>query len=173
MSEKPSSGRGRTEPSTSEPITSENDNKYLIFYLGKQLFGTHILGVKEVLKPIVPTPVTSDIPFFKGAINLRGEVIGVVDLREMFRAEEVDTNECSYLVFDSEKGTLGGIVDQVYSVLTIEPEEIQQTYGVDGNSMVKSGAVKGLVRSNNNLITILHLAALVDVDVPIDLPDAT
>ncbi len=62
----------------------EKEGKYLTFALANEEYGLEILKVREIINYIEVTAVPQVPPLFKGVVNLRGQVIPVIDLRSKF-----------------------------------------------------------------------------------------
>jgi purine-binding chemotaxis protein CheW len=111
---------------------NERTGKYLIFHLGDEEFGTHILKVREIigLQDITMVPQTPS--YVKGVINLRGKVIPVIDLRLKFAMPEVAYTQRTCIIVvhaqvaDSTVLT-GVVVDGVSEVLSISAADIEDT----------------------------------------------
>src|SRR5438093_13516901 len=75
--------------------------KYLTFVLDAEEYAVSVLKVREIIKVMDITSVPQLPSYFKGVINLRGEVIPVVDLRLKFgMADNVDTEQnCIHTVY--------------------------------------------------------------------------
>lgn len=104
--------------------------KYLTFAVGKEEYGLEILKVREIigLMDIIAIPRTPASA--KGVINLRGQVISVVDLRAKFGMPQTATTDQScVIVVDVARGDLhqkiGILVDRVSEVLDIPSENIE------------------------------------------------
>lgn len=99
--------------------------KYLIFSMGKELYGMEIRYITEIigLQPITDVPEMP--PYIKGITNLRGKIIPVMDARLRFKKEErkYDDRTC-IIVLDTQALSVGLIVDSVAEVLTLEEEDI-------------------------------------------------
>ncbi|MBF0313436.1 MAG: purine-binding chemotaxis protein CheW [Oligoflexia bacterium] len=143
------------------------DKKYLIFRLGNQYFGTPLLAVNEVIRPLEITPVASDIPFFKGAINLRGEVVAIMDLRELFNIDTAYGPDTSYLIFYSSRGIIGVVVDRIHCIMTFQDESFQKNQVIDVSQ--KFSFIKGIARTESYLVTIIDLELLVKNDATINI----
>lgn len=104
--------------------------KYLTFAVGKEEYGLEILKVREIigLMEIIAIPRTP--PSVKGVINLRGQVISVVDLRAKFGMPQTATTDQScVIVVDvtrrDGRQKIGILVDRVSEVLDIPAEKIE------------------------------------------------
>jgi len=110
--------------------------KYLVFHLGKEEFGVHVLKVREIMGIQEITAVPQTPMFIKGVINLRGKVIPVIDLRAKFSLPEADYTARTCIIvlqvmqdLGDRRGAIqmGVIVDGVSEVLTIQESEIEDT----------------------------------------------
>lgn len=115
--------------------------KYLTFALGKEEYGIEILKVREIIGYMTITAVPQMPAYVKGVINLRGQVIPVIDLRTRFGMEvkEITDQTCIIVVdISHEKRSFnaGLIVDRVQEVLSIEKENIDDApqFGTDVNT---------------------------------------
>jgi purine-binding chemotaxis protein CheW len=117
--------------------TAAHGGKYLTFALGKEEYGLEILKVREIIGYMDITAVPKPPSYVRGVINLRGQVISVVDLRAKFGMEAAQrTDETCIIVVeiksgDSRKLSTGIIVDRVSEVLNIPGENIEEppTFG--------------------------------------------
>lgn len=128
--------------------------KYMIFKLGAEVYGTPLLQVREVIENKTPKPVPGTPPAVEGVINLRGEVISVIDLRKLLKIEPMQS--LSILVFDSDQGTMGAVVDRCISVTEIFEKDIDQK-----NSFSKGSAANyfiGIGKTEMGLITLINLS---------------
>jgi len=117
--------------------------KYLTFALGSEEFGIGILKVREIIGCMEITAVPQTAAFMKGVINLRGQVIGVIDLRTKFGMEPTARTEqtCIIVVEVENRGrkcSTGIIVDRVSEVLNISSESIEPapTMGSDDSEFI-------------------------------------
>lgn len=106
--------------------TKAGGSKYLLFYLGDELYGVNIINVTEIIEMQRITPVPDMPDYIRGVINLRGKVIPVMDLRLRFRMQEraYDDRTC-IIVTSIEKSSLGLIVDTVAEVHDIHVDNIE------------------------------------------------
>lgn len=135
--------------------TVKNDNKYLTFALGAEEYGLEILKVREIIGYIDVTGVPQTPSHIKGVINLRGQVIPVVDLRAKFEMETTGVTEqtCIIVVEITETGrkfNTGIVVDRVQEVLHISGQDIEEApqFGasVDTNFILGMGKIGGKVK---------------------------
>ena len=96
------------------------------FNLGDKLFAVDIMRIKEILLPqkLSPLPKASDI--LEGVINLRGNVIPVMNMRKRFQMPALDNNKPGKLVIVSlARQILALMVDDVMEVITVSVREIK------------------------------------------------
>ncbi len=138
------SGRGAAEA-----------GKYLIFSLAGEEFGAEVLKIKEIMGLQNITAVPNTASCVKGVINLRGQVIPVLDLRIKFSLPPVEyTPRTCIVVVDTQvsgrSALMGAIVDGVAEVLTLAPDDIVDTpdfgSGADSPYLLGMAKVKGKVK---------------------------
>jgi purine-binding chemotaxis protein CheW len=113
-------------------VMANQEGKYLTFTLAEEEYGIGILKIKEIIGMMSITSVPRTPDFVKGVINLRGQVIPVVDLRRRFGMDEIDYTERTCIIvveIKGETGTvmIGIVVDSVSEVLNIKGEDIEPT----------------------------------------------
>ena len=105
--------------------------KYLTFALGKEEYGLEILKVREIIGYMDITAVPRTPSYVKGVVNLRGQVISVVDLRAKFQMPSTErTEETCIIVVEirnaGRKLSTGIVVDRVCEVLNISADKIEE-----------------------------------------------
>ncbi len=111
--------------SDEEIETNEMKGKYLTFWTDHQLFGVPISDVVQIIGKQEITPIPDSPSYAKGVINLRGDIIPVIDVRLRFKKEEVEYDEHTCIIVTKiEETHIGFIVDSVDEVTTIGDENI-------------------------------------------------
>lgn len=110
---------------------ADKEGKYLTFSLGAEEYGLEILKVREIIGYIDVTAVPQTPHHVKGVINLRGQVIPVIDLRAKFGMETAEVTEQSCIIVveiaqEGRKYSMGIIVDRVQEVLDIAGGSIEE-----------------------------------------------
>jgi purine-binding chemotaxis protein CheW len=121
-----------TTATAAAKATTQKQGKYLTFAIADEEYGLEILKVREINGYMDITPVPQTPAYVKGVINLRGQVIPVIDLRAKFGMEpkEVTEETCIIVVEVSRNGQrndTGIVVDRVQEVIYIAGEQIQET----------------------------------------------
>lgn len=137
--------------------------RYLCFSLGKEKFAIPLLQVKEVIGNIETTPIPQAPPHFKGIMNLRGQVISVIDLRAKLKLGKPDsTTETTIIILDFDALSLGVIVDSVDSVVAYEGKDLSAP--PDMELAGRTNYVIGVARSEKSLTLILDLKAVLNAE---------
>jgi purine-binding chemotaxis protein CheW len=120
-----------TQTEHSSRVLLDKEGKYLTFALAHEEYGLEILKVREIIGYMDITAVPQTPHHVKGVINLRGQVIPVIDLRAKFGMETTDvTEETCIIVVEISQGdhkfSTGIVVDHVQEVLDIAGEDIEE-----------------------------------------------
>ena len=133
----------------------DKEGKYLTFALGSEEYGLEIINVREINGYMEITSVPQTPMYVKGVINLRGQVIPVVDLRLKFGMEEAEvTDQTCIIVVEIAQSDrtfqTGIVVDHVSEVLDIEKGQIEDApqFGssVDTNFILGMGKIGDAVK---------------------------
>ncbi|NPA59532.1 MAG: purine-binding chemotaxis protein CheW [Epsilonproteobacteria bacterium] len=131
--------------------------EYVIFKLINENFAIRLDQIKEILvyDQIILTPLFTEQPWIKGVINLRGEVIPIVDLRIRFNQENpnYDDNTVAIVVKTDEDKLIGIVVDNIEKILPIQKSQVSQTYDMEIG--IDSKYLLGLVKLNQTQMTVL------------------
>lgn len=146
-----------------EPILKRNsaqEGKYLTFALGKEEYGLEILKVREIIGYMSITAVPRTPEFVKGIINLRGQVIPVIDLRLRFGMAQADIIEqtCIIVAEINQNGrtfNAGLIVDRVQEVLDIDGKNIEETSAL--GSAIQTDFILGIGKVENAIKILLDI----------------
>lgn len=136
-------------------------NRYLNFSLGNEEFGIPLLDVREVIAVPEITPVPYTPPHFLGIMNLRGQVISVMDLRTKLGVKGKISNENSVIICDLNPLSIGVVVDSINQVLSPNEEEIQEKPEIESRQSVEF--ITGVIRKENKLILLLDILKLLNL----------
>ena len=118
---------------------AENDAKqYIVVKIGSEQYGIDISYIDNIVRMQKITRVPKIQTYFKGVINLRGEIVPVMSVRKKMNLDDdVITNASRIIILKlEEKGTIGIIVDEVKEVVTLCTDEIDKSSGSkDGKAM--------------------------------------
>ncbi len=141
-------------------VMSEREGKYLTFILADEEYGIGILKVREIIGMMNITPVPQTPHFVKGVINLRGQVIPVIDLRLKFGMPALDYSERTSIIVVEAEGAMGKVqigivVDSVSEVVNIKGEDIEDTptFG----SRVETDYILGMAKMGGRVKILLDI----------------
>lgn len=101
------------------------NNKYLLFKVGDEEFGIEIAFVQEIINVVPITQVPNSPDFVKGIINLRGDIVPIIEVRTRFMMppQEYDDLTC-IIVIEKQDEKIGLVVDEVHEVKYIGKKNI-------------------------------------------------
>ncbi|MCA9251542.1 MAG: purine-binding chemotaxis protein CheW [Phycisphaerales bacterium] len=135
-------------PASGSTAANQNDSvsrKYLTFHLAGEEYGIDIRMVREIngVSNITPVPAMPD--YVKGVINLRGNVIPIIDLRLKFGMPEAEYNEETCIIVVDVEREVGVVVDSVSEVIDLKGADIKPAppmgANVDNSYIVGMGSV--------------------------------
>jgi purine-binding chemotaxis protein CheW len=134
--------------------------QYLSFILDNEQFAVDISKVREVLDFTKVTKVPRTPDFMRGVINLRGNVVPVVDMRLKFGLPETKktVNTCIIIVevlLDDETTVLGALADSVQEVFNLESINIEPPPKL--GTRLNTEFIKGMGKRNDEFVIILDL----------------
>ena len=134
--------------------------QYLSFRLDSETFAIDISKVREVLDFTTVTKVPQTPDFMLGVINLRGNVVPVVDMRLKFGMTETEAtvNTCIIIVeigLEGETTVIGALADSVQEVLELDPGQIEPPPRI--GTRLKTQFIKGMGHHGAEFIIILDI----------------
>ena len=147
-----------TKTGVPEDVRSSDVLLHLVTFdlLGEE-FGVPILDVREIIQMLNITPVPNAPSFVEGVINLRGQIIPIVDLRKRFNlATKEITNENRIVVIEVNNNTLGLIVDGDSEVLRI-PEDLVKPAPALIAGGIGSEFIKGIAYYKERMLILIDL----------------
>lgn len=137
--------------------------RYLTFLLGKEHYAIPLLQVKEVIEMTEPTPIPKTPPYFKGIINLRGQVISVLDLRAKLQMDKIENGpKTAIIILDIDPElSVGVVVDRVNSVLAFHTEDISPA---PESLTDRETHLIGVARKDERMTLILDIRSALDVN---------
>ena len=143
-----------------ENLSTRNYKQYIIVELGNEQYGIDIQYIDNIVRMQRITRVPMAQSYFKGVINLRGEVIPVMSLRLKFDFEaDVFTGKTRILIVKPDsQASVGIIVDNVKEVLELDNDMIDKV-AKDVNDE-RTAYLSGVGRNGEGLISILNIAEI-------------
>ncbi len=141
---------------------TQNDSTSLqcvTFTLEDETYGMNVMQVQEVLREVEVAPVPGAPDYVLGIINLRGNVVSVIDARTRFGLQPKESDEMSrIIVIEAQQQILGILVDSVAEVVDIQRDEIDTAPNV-GNAET-SKYIDGVVSRGEKLLILVDLNKL-------------
>lgn len=141
------------------------DNRFMEFRLGDQLYAAPLLEVKEVIQKPDVTDVPNMPQHFEGMINLRGQIIGVFNIRKRLgaKAREASADSPEVIIVVEKSGVMVGmLVDEVTRVLHPTDSEIKPAPLKDDDAAKKY--VGAVIQMSQDLVLTVHLDELLELN---------
>ncbi len=134
--------------------------QYLTFKLLDENFAVDVAKVREILDYTPATKVPGTPDYMRGVINVRGNVVPVLDMRLKFGLDKTDRTVDTCIVVmeiavDGDTAVLGALVDSVQEVFEIDPGQIEPPPRI--GTRWRTEFIKGIGKRNGELIIILDI----------------
>lgn len=136
------------------------EDRFLVFTVGAERFATPLLSVREIVEPLPFRPVPNPHDYYLGLANLRGQIVGVLDLGIRLGFSHPENQVGALLVFDIDGIALAAMVSTVESVIAIPAHQIER--GGKSESSIPSHAMIGIAHAGNSLVPIIDLTKLLE-----------
>ncbi len=135
------------------------------FMISTEMFAVDILMVQEIIRSAPITPVPNSPDFVEGVINLRGDIIPVVDLRRRLSLDVGNgkTDKDWVIILDIDGRITGFIVDQVTEVMKIDEATIEPAPELLVSGL-ESQYIQGVCDIGTNLIVLLDFSRILLVE---------
>jgi purine-binding chemotaxis protein CheW len=146
----------KSKSSDEARVTDELIQLVTFNLLGEE-FGLRILDVREIIRMVNVTPVPHSPDFVEGVINLRGQILPVIDLRKRFNLEATELKEeTRIIVVEINEHLLGLIVDGVNEVLRIPSDTITPAPQIVANG-IGAEYIKGIAHFDDKMLILIDL----------------
>ncbi|MEZ4427603.1 MAG: chemotaxis protein CheW [Nannocystaceae bacterium] len=159
---------------TGEAVASEEDyehgykrevrqdlRQYVAFRVAAESYAVSIQDVEEISKLFETTPVPRTAAFLLGIGNVRGRIMPVVDLAHRLGLGEAEFGRAArVLIVERGDEPYGLVVDEVYGVVRIPPESMEERPGAIGGT--RADYIRALGRFESKIIIILELAEVLE-----------
>ncbi|BBN82822.1 chemotaxis protein CheW [Pseudoalteromonas sp. A25] len=145
----------------------QDENQYLTFMMAGEEYGLDILAVQEIRGWEDVTAIPNAPDFVKGAINLRGTIVPIVDLRLRFGIPSIRYGPLTVVIVVSvqireQQKVMGLVVDAVSDVYSISEEKAKDV--PDFQDSDNAQYVHGLVNVGEKMVVLLNLAKVLDLN---------
>lgn len=147
-------------------------SKHLTFWTDGELFGIPISDVVQIISMQEITPLPDFPDYLKGVINLRGNIIPVIDIRIRFGKPEAEYNESTCIIVTSiEDSYIGFIVDSVDEVTDLDEDNIAPAPKVSKN--ITNRYLSGIGQIEDNVVLLLDVTKILAENEWTQLQEAT
>ena len=144
-------------------VNNEKERKqYIAVQIGGERYGIDIGFVDNIVRMPKITRVPKAQVYFKGIMNLRGEIVPVMSMRiRMGLEDDVFTKDSRVIILKMEEGMIGVIVDRVNEVVALSEDEIERNVK-DAKHNKSEVFINGIGKNNNQLISLLEINAIIE-----------
>ncbi len=162
--------RGPTIESTAKAVTRDGGTmkmtsaqgsedpvlQWVTFRLDNETYGINVMQVQEVLRYTEIAPVPGAPSYVLGIINLRGNVVTVIDTRQRFGLEPAPVSDNTRIVIiEADRQVIGIMVDSVAEVVYLRQSEIETAPNVGNDESAKF--IQGVCNKNGELLILVEL----------------
>lgn len=145
--------------------SDESQIQLVTFGLGDELYGVDIMDVKEIVEIQNVRPIPNAPYYIVGILNLRGEIIPIIDLHKRFAIKNSETEvysdfEKGFIILNIENKQIGIIIDCVSRVVSVQLSEIQEPPQM--MTGIGSEYIKGVIRNEEGYLIMLNIRKLFD-----------
>jgi purine-binding chemotaxis protein CheW len=141
-------------------MTNEGELKFLVYRIGSEMFASPLLSIREVLEFQTPKPMPNMTPSFSGVVNVRGAIVGVIDLRHKFQQKVSNGSRTPFLLCQTERGTIAAVVDSVEKVQEFVEDQIERRPPI--STKVEQNFLIGVAKDGGHLITLVDIDKLLN-----------
>ena len=138
-------------------------NRWVTFRLADEIYGVNVMQVQEVLRVTEVAPVPGAPGSVLGILNLRGNVVTVVDARELFGLPRNDnTDQTRIMIVEINRVIVGMLVDSVAEVVNIHNGDIDAPPSIGNDD--RSRYIQGVYSKNGEILILVDLNRLMGPD---------
>ncbi|MEM4576410.1 MAG: chemotaxis protein CheW [Candidatus Nezhaarchaeales archaeon] len=153
-------------------MKGKSEVRVVTFKLGNEQYGISVQNVREIIKAKSYTKIPNAPPYFEGVINLRGQILPVINLKKLLKGDTSSTNfsennrddksrdpqQARIIIAELDEESFGLLVDQVIGVMQIDKDSIAPlpSYVMSGEHPV----VDSIIKSGEDLVMLLDIRNL-------------
>jgi purine-binding chemotaxis protein CheW len=135
----------------------KKEYQLVVFKIGDEEFGVDIAQVREIVRLIEITYMPKAPAFIEGVVNLRGQIVAIIDLAKRLGISSHPRGETTrIIVIEIGENTVGMIVDSVSEVLRLPSENIEDVPGII-ETEVPEHYIRGVGKLKDRLLVLLDL----------------
>lgn len=155
----------QSQSASSQKKSNHGAQQWATFMLADEIYGVNVMQVQEVLRYTDIAPVPGAPDYVLGIINLRGNVVTVIDTRNRFGLEAVPvTDQSRIVIIEADRHIVGILVDSVAEVINLQPTEIELSPNAGNDESAKF--IQGVTSRDGKLLILIDLNKLLIETVP-------
>ena len=127
----------------------------VVFKLNDEQFAVETAKVQSINDMMIITKVPKSKEHIKGLINLRGNVISLLDVNLILDVDKSEDEQSNIIILEMQEELVGIAVDQVDEVLDVEEELIEKV-----NELNKKAYIKGIINFKDRIVTLIDIDKL-------------
>lgn len=142
-------------------VSGVDAKQFIVVNIGIEQYGIDIIYVDNIVRMQKITRVPKIQNYFRGVINLRGEIIPVMSIRRKFGLDEDEITDKTRIVILKPEGQdpIGIIIDSVKEVITLYEDDIENRKYDSKDDKTKY--INGIGKHADNLISLLNISGIV------------
>lgn len=151
--------------SPEEHFSNNDSEQFLTFVLAGEEYGVEILRVQGIQGWNKATPIPNTPEYILGVVNMRGEIVPIIDLRQRFGFENIEFGVKTVVIVvkminEDKERTVGIVVDGVSETYRFDKKNVQEP--PEFGSAVDTQFIKGLASVDDKMVILLNIDQLVD-----------
>ncbi|MDX1589330.1 MAG: chemotaxis protein CheW [Oleiphilaceae bacterium] len=137
--------------------------QYVTFHLDDETYGLNVMQIQEVLRYTEIAPVPGAPDYVLGIINLRGNVVTVIDTRRRFGLQDAEVTDATRIVvLEADNQVIGLLVDSVAEVVYLRRSEIETAPNVGNEESARF--IQGVCNRNGELVILVEFEKMLTQD---------
>ena len=141
-------------------VESSHRLQFSTFVVAGRMYGLEVTEVQEVVKALPMTPIPLAPDYVHGLINLRGQVVTAIGMRELFGLDSVSTENLMNVICSIDGSLISLLVDEIGDVIEVSAEDFEKTPPT--LSIEVKRLVSGVYKVNHSLMSVLDINSLYD-----------
>ncbi|MFZ4402579.1 MAG: chemotaxis protein CheW [Pseudobdellovibrionaceae bacterium] len=134
----------------------DEKNRWIVFNIGGEIYGIRLLDAREVIEYQRPKFVPNMADYFLGVINIRGTIVGVIDLRKKLNVEPAKGKiRTPLLVCETPFGPVAAVVDKIEAVTFIAEDQIELNVPI--KSKIQKEYLIGIAKHKEQMLVLVDL----------------
>ena len=155
------------EEGKQEDYYDEEKHQFLTFVVGNETYGIEVGNIREVIHFDDVFPIPAVPQYIRGVINLRGDVVPVIDLSYRFYQKKSEGTKFTSIVISEVKSDddiilIGFVIDSINAVIDIPAVNIEHT--PEFGSKIRHDFIEGVGKTEEGFIIILNIDKVLNID---------